>query len=99
MSPVRLSQLFHRDLPVDPEITGVTADSRRVGPGVLFAALPGVARDGADFAPQAVAAGAAAVLCSRDLPGLGVPVIASADPRRAYALAASAFHGRQPEVV
>jgi len=96
---VRLSQLLHRDLPVDPEITGVTADSRRVGPGVLFAALPGVARDGADFAPQAVAAGAAAVLCSRDLPGLGVPVIASADPRRAYALAASAFHGRQPEVV
>jgi UDP-N-acetylmuramoyl-L-alanyl-D-glutamate--2,6-diaminopimelate ligase len=99
LTAVRLSQLLHRDLPVDPEITGVTADSRRVGPGVLFAALPGVARDGADFAPQAVAAGAAAVLCGRDLPGLGVPVIASEDPRRAYALAAAAFHHRQPEVV
>ena len=96
---MRLSQLLHRDLPADPEITGVTADSRKVGPGVLFAALPGVARDGADFAPQAVAAGAAAILCGRELPGLSAPVIVSSDPRRAYALAASAFHGRQPQVV
>ena len=96
---MRLSQLLNRALPVDPEICGVTADSRRVGPGVLFAALPGAARDGADFAPQAVAAGAAAVLCSRELPGLGAPVIVSEDPRRAYALAARAFYGGQPEVV
>ncbi|MFM8374536.1 MAG: Mur ligase domain-containing protein, partial [Phenylobacterium sp.] len=56
---MKLSRLLKRDLPADPEITAVTADSRRAGPGVLFAALPGVARDGADFAPQAVAAGAA----------------------------------------
>ena len=96
---MRLSQILRRDLPEDPEITGVTSDSRRVGPGVLFAALPGVVRDGADFAPLAVAAGAASVLCGRDLPGLGVPVIVSEDPRRAYALAAAAFHGRQPGVV
>ena len=67
---MRLSQILRRDLPEDPEITGVTSDSRRVGPGVLFAALPGVVRDGADFAPLAVAAGAASVLCGRDLPGL-----------------------------
>jgi len=38
---MRLSQLVHRDLSVDPEITGVTADSRLVRPGYLFAALPG----------------------------------------------------------
>lgn len=96
---MRLSRILQRDLPVDPEITAVTSDSRKAGPGVLFAALPGVARDGADFAPQAVAAGAAAVLCGRDLPGLGVPVIVSGDPRRAYALAAATLQGRQPEVV
>ena len=96
---MRLSQLLQRDLAVDPEITGITADSRRVGPGVLFAALPGIARDGADFAPQAVAAGAAAILSGRDLPGLGVPVIVSPDPRRAYALAAMTLHARQPQVV
>ena len=35
---MRLSQLLHRDLAVDPEITGVTADSRLVRPGFLFAA-------------------------------------------------------------
>lgn len=96
---MRLSRILQRDLPEDPEITLVTSDSRRAGPGVLFAALPGVARDGADFAPQAVAAGASAVLCGRDLPGLGVPVVVAQDPRRAYALAAAALHGRQPEVV
>ena len=96
---MRLSRILQRDLAEDPEITAVTSDSRRAGPGVLFAALPGAARDGADFAPQAVAAGAAAVLCGRPLPGLGVPVIVSEDPRRAYALAAAALHGRQPEVV
>ena len=96
---MRLSRILQRDLAEDPEITAVTSDSLRAGPGVLFAALPGAARDGADFAPQAVAAGAAAVLCGRPLPGLGVPVIVSEDPRRAYALAAAALHGRQPEVV
>jgi UDP-N-acetylmuramoyl-L-alanyl-D-glutamate--2,6-diaminopimelate ligase len=96
---MRLSQILQRDLPADPEITSVTSDSRKAGPGVLFAALPGVARDGADFAPQAVVAGAAAVICGRDLPGLPVPVVVSEDPRRAYALAAAAFHGRQPQVV
>ena len=38
---VRLTRLVKRDLGVDPEITGVTADSRKVKPGYLFAALPG----------------------------------------------------------
>ncbi|MCH1928248.1 hypothetical protein L6232_25980, partial [Shewanella sp. C31] len=42
-------------------------------------------------------AGAAAVIAERDL-GLAVPTIVAKDPRRAYALAASAFWGRQPEV-
>ena len=96
---MKLSRLLQRDLAHDPDITAVTSDSRRAGPGVLFAALPGAARDGADFAPQAVAAGASAVLCGRDLPGLGAPVVVVEDPRRAYALAAAALHGRQPEVV
>ena len=33
MSVVRLSDLLRRDVPSDPVITGVTADSRRVAPG------------------------------------------------------------------
>jgi UDP-N-acetylmuramoyl-L-alanyl-D-glutamate--2,6-diaminopimelate ligase len=93
----RLSELVRRDLPEDPVISGVTADSRKVAAGFLFAALPGVNVDGAEFAPKAVAAGAAAVLAGKSLAGLSAPVIVSPDPRRAYALAAAAFHGRQPQ--
>ncbi|MDH4229888.1 MAG: UDP-N-acetylmuramoyl-tripeptide--D-alanyl-D-alanine ligase [Nitrospirota bacterium] len=46
---------------------GVTIDSRGVAPGGLFVAVQGT-RDGHDFVPDAVAAGAAAVLVSRPLP-------------------------------
>lgn len=93
----RLSAIVKRGLQVDPEITGVTADSRKVKPGALFAALPGSQADGAAFAAAAVQAGAAAVIADRDL-GLSVPTIVTKDPRRAYALAAAEFWGRQPQV-
>lgn len=94
-----LSSLVQRSLEVDPSITGVTADSRKVKPGFLFAALPGSTVDGREFAAKAVAAGAVAVICADDIPGLGVPVLVTKDPRRAYALAAKAFWGAQPPVV
>jgi UDP-N-acetylmuramoyl-L-alanyl-D-glutamate--2,6-diaminopimelate ligase len=96
---VRLSELVRRDLAVDPLIEGVTADSRKVAKGFLFAALPGSAVDGRDFVPRAVSAGAVAVLAPEDMPGMGVPVISSHDPRRAYALAAANFWQAQPPVV
>ena len=53
---VKLSQLVARDLAQDCEITGVTADSRKVKPGFLFAALPGAKVNGRDFAGKAVSA-------------------------------------------
>ena len=40
------------------EVAGITADSRKVKPGFLFAALPGSKVDGGEFAAKAVAAGA-----------------------------------------
>lgn len=46
----------------DPEITGLTADSRLVQPGFLFAALPGSKADGRAFVGEAIARGAVAVL-------------------------------------
>jgi UDP-N-acetylmuramoyl-L-alanyl-D-glutamate--2,6-diaminopimelate ligase len=97
---VRLRDLAGRLAPVDrrgpadAEVRAVTHDSRQVGPGTLFAAIPGTQVDGHRFIPQAVAAGAAAVLL-RDWPeqpwpehvvGWRVP-----DPRRALALSASAL--------
>ncbi len=96
---MKLSDLVKADLPVDPEIAGVTADSRKVRPGWLFAALPGSTMDGRAFIPAALRNGAAAVLASEDVQGLAAPVVHALDPRRAYALAASTFWGAQPKTV
>ena len=86
-----------------PEISALTADSRAVRPGTLFAALPGSARDGRDFIPAAVAAGAVAVLVPEGTPAdavpAGVALIADANPRRRLALMAAAFYGAQPATV
>jgi UDP-N-acetylmuramoyl-tripeptide--D-alanyl-D-alanine ligase len=50
-------------------VTGeVVIDSRRAGPGGLFAAVAGERADGHDFASAAVAAGAVAVLATRPVP-------------------------------
>jgi UDP-N-acetylmuramoyl-L-alanyl-D-glutamate--2,6-diaminopimelate ligase len=87
----------------DPEITGLTADSRAVEAGCLFAALPGVKFDGRDFIAAAARAGAAAVLAPAGtvLPDEArhLALILSDEPRRAFSLLAAAFHGRQPETV
>ncbi|MCH9806861.1 MAG: UDP-N-acetylmuramoyl-L-alanyl-D-glutamate--2,6-diaminopimelate ligase [Alphaproteobacteria bacterium] len=82
------------------EIAGLTADSRKVQPGFIFAALPGVKVDGVRFVTGAVAAGAVSVLVSQDaqLPELGpdVVVLRSNNPRRDLALMAARFYRRQP---
>jgi len=72
-----------RDAAADPAaiVTGpVVIDSRQAEPGSLFAALPGERADGHDFAPQAVTAGATAVLASRPpgVPALIVPDVPAA---------------------
>ena len=97
MSRLRLSTVLRRDLASDPWIEGVTADSRKVKPGFLFVALPGVHADGRDFVPAALAGGAAAILAEGPV-AAGVPMIEVGDARRAYALAAAAFWGKQPAV-
>ncbi len=94
----RLSELVRRDLDVDPMIEGVTADSRKVKPGYLFAALPGAKADGRTFIPGAIQAGAAAVLTGEDAEAIAAPVVRALDVRRAYALAAGAFYGAQPAI-
>ncbi|WP_344806714.1 UDP-N-acetylmuramoyl-tripeptide--D-alanyl-D-alanine ligase [Microlunatus ginsengisoli] len=70
--------------PVDPSalITAVTADSRQVGPGSLFVALPGERVDGRDFVPAAVGAGALAALTAAAVDG--APCLVVADPLAAF---------------
>ena len=83
-----------------PLLRGLTADSRAVAPGFLFAALPGAKADGRAFIAQAVAQGAVAVLAPEGTvwpEGVAsVPLLLSADPRRALALLAAACEGVQP---
>ncbi len=94
-------------LPVDSAalgartVEGITSDSRAVRTGFLFAALKGTKADGMAYAADAARAGALAVIVSADadVPDLGVPILKTADPRRALALAAARFHGRQPETM
>lgn len=83
----------------DIDVTAITADSRLVGPGSLFAAMPGSVVDGAKFIGQAVEAGAVAILAAESavIADCPVPVVRAPDPRRALALMAAAFYGRQPE--
>ncbi len=80
-------------------VAGLTADSREVKPGFVFAALPGTSVDGAQFIPQAIAKGAAAIVCAGGAAAGIVPVVATSNPRRLFALMAARFFGRQPDLV
>ena len=87
----------------DVAVTGVTADSRAVTPGMLFAALPGSGTDGRRFIADAVARGAGAVLAplGTEWPD-GVPtrpLVCVGEPRQALARLAAAQAGAQPETV
>lgn len=82
-------------------ITGLSADSRSIRPGYLFAALAGTQADGARYLDDALAKGAVAVLAA---PGAvaarpGLAIVMDPDPRRRLALAAARFHPRQPATV
>src|SRR5690242_15268702 len=100
---MKLGVLFDIGVPADAalvDIAGLTADSRAVKPGFLFAALQGLGAHGRDFVAQAKASGAVAVLSAGDLgfdPGLAHVVVPEA--RRAFALAASRFYPRRPSTI
>ena len=85
------------------DIRGLTADSRKVQPGFLFAALPGTRADGGAFVDDALRRGAAAILMPPNARG-GVGrsetvVLTDENPRRRYAQLAARFFGEQPETV
>ena len=76
----------------DPEITALAYDNRAVTPGALFFCVPGFTRDGHDYAGEAIARGAAALVVERPL-SLGVPEIQVSSVRQAMAPAAARFYG------
>jgi UDP-N-acetylmuramoyl-L-alanyl-D-glutamate--2,6-diaminopimelate ligase len=102
---MKLGDLNLPDARFDPrfaalELSGIASDSRKVKPGFLFVAVPGTKADGLGFVPQALAAGAAAVMAERkpELPDT-VAYIETKNVRRALALAAARFFPRQPGTI
>lgn len=94
---MRLSVLA-KDLQIhgtaDPEVTGLSEDSRRIEPGMVFVAVPGTALDGQRYVLDAVARGAVVIVAERDAkvpPGIAFVRVDSA--RRALATLAARFYG------
>jgi UDP-N-acetylmuramoyl-L-alanyl-D-glutamate--2,6-diaminopimelate ligase len=82
----------------DSVVTGINSDSRAIGAGDAFFALPGVKLHGDSFVDQAVARGATVVVSDRPAGGAGVPVVVVGDVRAAYAKAAARVFAPQPAV-
>ena len=78
---------------VETTVHDLAYDARAAQPGSLFFCVPGLRADGHDFAPEAVANGAVALVVQRllDLP---VPQLVVDDVRVAMAVAADEFFGR-----
>jgi UDP-N-acetylmuramoyl-L-alanyl-D-glutamate--2,6-diaminopimelate ligase len=85
------------------QVAGITADSRRVAHGYLFAALPGSHADGRAFIADAVSRGAVAVLAPTGTewpPGVPpLPLLEDPEPRRRLAQLAAVLAGEQPKTI
>src|SRR5580765_6550802 len=82
-----LSDVIGRPAP-PVDVVALAYDAATVTPGTLFFCVPGLTRDGHDFAPQAIERGAVALVVQREL-GLGVPEVVVEDVRAAMAPAAA----------
>src|SRR5919204_6758510 len=71
------------------DVADLAYDTRAITPGALFFCVPGANVDGHELAPEAIAAGAAALVAERRLdvnvPQLVVPSVRAAMPRAAIA--------------
>src|SRR5215211_6499715 len=88
----RLSKVLGVEAPTSVQgVGGVTYDSRRVGDGFAFVAVPGFKREGAEFAAEAIRRGASLVVAEREVPG--VPTAVVGDARAALADLAREVNG------
>ena len=76
-----------------PDLTGLTADSRKVAPGMLYCAVQGSVQDGHAFVAAARERGAAAALVEREQ-AVDLPQVLVRDGRRAAAVAAETWYDR-----
>ncbi|NVO54569.1 UDP-N-acetylmuramoyl-L-alanyl-D-glutamate--2,6-diaminopimelate ligase [Rhodobacteraceae bacterium B1Z28] len=91
----------------NPDITGLTVDSREVKDGYLFAALPGTRVHGGEFIQFALRMGASAILtdaqgadiAADELAASDAALIVVEDPRQALAGCAALWFGAQPQTI
>lgn len=91
----------------EARISGLTADSREVRDGFLFAAMPGARMHGAEFIGYALRMGAVAILtdtagarlASTEISESEVALVVAEDPRQTLAFAAALWFGAQPETM
>ena len=92
----RLQSVTAERLSSNPEILGITSNSKEVKSGYLFAALPGLTFDGRQFINDALARGAVAVLLELTsevvLETDCAEFIYTENPRRQFALIAAEFY-------
>ncbi len=81
----------------DWEVSGCTADSRRLDPGQVFVAVRGPRHDGHAFVPQALERGAAGVIVERPCPEAGRLQVVVPDARAAHARLCHALAGDPSE--
>lgn len=77
---------------LDLEVSGITSDSREVGPGVVFVCIKGEKTDGHLFAATAACAGCAAVIAEKAT-GVNLPEIIVKDTHETYSLCCANFFG------
>ena len=94
---MRLSELIEGG--TDARVTGFAIDSRKVAPGTVFGAFRGTQANGEDYIPQAIAAGAVAIVARPEAMVEGALHIADAEPRRAFARMAAKFFAPFPDTV
>jgi UDP-N-acetylmuramoyl-L-alanyl-D-glutamate--2,6-diaminopimelate ligase len=75
------------------KVTGVAEDSREVGLGTLFVAVPGFHVDGHDYVVRAAELGATTAIVERPVQGAGIPQLVVRNARPALARAAGWWSG------
>ena len=99
IAPSEGQKLFGNDV----NITGITADSRDIKKGFLFAAIPGTQQDGRLYIKDALAQGAAAILAPAGTDASLLPshvsLVTAKDMRLAVSAIAARFYPRQPDTI
>ena len=79
------------------QVTGFAIDNRKVASGAVFGAFQGARVNGEDFIPNAIAAGAVAVVARPEARVEGAVHIADTEPRRLFARLAAQYYAPFPE--